>query len=459
MNEPIFENVDIFLPGQGDTLTQAPAYHWERTEERSEISAKEGLLERAWTADVPKDSADSVLHTAGLSANLYRSTRDPETVLVSIIGSNSEQRKKLARSTFIFDHTYLSHHDYDGFGLHLPGLIVLRSGSAVAVCQRRHGSMADQGHEADVLVSHSEDHGKTWSRQEVIYAEKGQFTFLGAIVEDRSSGTIFVTGWNMPAGIVWDLGFFSTYAAQGGGFWVIQSTDDGLTWSEARHVDPTPNPDGWVGWPNNSAHGIQLSDGSNGGRLVIPGFLYKEGEPGEVPGVRGGLLYSDDHGRTWTVGAVLPEGSDEVSLVETSDGEIYVSYRKNTRKTEGRTFARSRDGGESFYELGEHGELSSLAVHVGLARYVSSTNEDSEFLLFSHCVRSGGADMTIYASRDSGRTWPVSKLVDQRPCRYSDLAVTADGTVLCMYTVGEIEDREKITVARFNQEWLFAQPG
>ena len=64
--------------------------------------------------------------------------------------------------------------------------------------------------------------------------------------------------------------------------------------------------------------------------------------------------------------------------------------------------------------------------------------------------------MTIYVSQDDGRTWPMSKLIDKRPCRYSDLAVTADGTVLCIYTVGEMRDSEKLAVARFNQEWLFA---
>ena len=29
MSEAFFEKVDVFLPGQGETLAQAPAYHWE----------------------------------------------------------------------------------------------------------------------------------------------------------------------------------------------------------------------------------------------------------------------------------------------------------------------------------------------------------------------------------------------------------------------------------------------
>jgi len=66
--------------------------------------------------------------------------------------------------------------------------------------------MGDGGHEDDDLMSRRADGGKTWSRQRVIYAKQGQYTFLGAVVEDRISGTLFVGGWDMPAGVVDDLG-------------------------------------------------------------------------------------------------------------------------------------------------------------------------------------------------------------------------------------------------------------
>ena len=32
MSEAFFEKIDVFLPGQGEELTQAPAHHWERAE-------------------------------------------------------------------------------------------------------------------------------------------------------------------------------------------------------------------------------------------------------------------------------------------------------------------------------------------------------------------------------------------------------------------------------------------
>ena len=156
--------------------------------------------------------------------------------------------------------------------------------------------------------------------------------------------------------------------------------------------------------------GFSSRVGPHRGRLVVPGFLYKEGEPGEVPGVRGGLLYSDDHGETWTVGAVLPEGSDEVSLVETAGGEIYVSYRRNTCRRDGRTFARSRDGGQGFCELGEHEDLSGRPVHVGLAP------------AWSGCQQSSGRAALL---APHGRESP-----DPRRCGHDNLREPRRGTYL-----------------------------
>ena len=64
--------------------------------------------------------------------------------------------------------------------------------------------------------------------------------------------------------------------------------------------------------------------------------------------------------------------------------------------------------------------------------------------------------MTIRLSRDEGRSWLTSRRLEPGLSRYSDLAVTADGTILCLYTNGKVRDSEKISVARFNLEWLTA---
>jgi len=413
------DKIDVFLPGKDGVLTQSPKFCWK--------------------------------HDPKIIGHFYYSTRDPDDVMILIKGATEEQRAHLAKANVTIDHTSLKHHDLDGFGVALPGLLVTRQGTVIAVGQQRHASMSDGGHGNDVLISRSKDDGKSWSRQEVVPTEDGVYTQYGPVFEDRASSTIFLCYWKIPTDVLDDLGFFSTYAEQGGGFWLLKSRDEGRSWSKPFYVRPKRNSEGWIGWNNNSVHGIQLAWGKYKDRLVLPAFLYKKGEAGQVPGVRGGLVYSDDHGESWTTGAVLPEGSDEVTLVETVDGGIYVSYRKNTLSTGRRHFACSVDGGGSFCEYGEHEEITDRNLHAGLARYSSEVEGKPNIILFSN---PRGPDMTIYMSRDEGRTWTTQKILASCPTRYSDLAVTPEGTILCLYTNGTVRDQEKITVARFNLEWL-----
>ena len=439
MSEAFFEKVDVFLSGQGETLLPAPAHHWELVEE---------------------------IH--GL---FFLSTRDPNAVLVTPMGATREQKRRLERAKITVDHTNQQFHDLDGFVVHIPGLLVTEQGTVIAVCQKRHDSGSDGRTAKDILLSRSEDGGKTWTRQEVIYEDPESHSCPSALVEDRSTGTLFLAFWKVPAHIVDILDYFRINGEQCAELWLLKSTDEGRTWSGPSHIRPAPNEDGWVGWANNGVHGIQLTAGEHAGRLVIPAFLFKAGEPGQVAGIRGGLLYSDDHGESWRAGGVLPNGSDESSLVETVEGDIYVSYRRNTRRTGYRHSARSTDGGESFAELGEHEDLPGPGLNVGLIRYASRTDGPGPLLLYSHppslirarpgetpAPRLGGSDMTVYLSRDEGRTWPVSRLIEPGPARYSDLAVTQDGTILCIYTNGKTRDREKISVARFNLAWVLEGP-
>ena len=90
----------------------------------------------------------------------------------------------------------------------------------------------------------------------------------------------------------------------------------------------------------------------------------------------------------------------------------------------------------------------------GLVRHPGIPGRDGPWLLHSsprttkreHRERK---DVTIHASRDDGRTWPVRRLLQPGPSAYSDLAVLPDGRVLCLY-----EARNDIRIARFDLAWL-----
>ena len=266
MPAELFETVDVFLPSDGETLNQDVAAHWQR--------------------------GDSV------QAQIYLSQRDDDAVMLHLSGLTAEQRRILNEHRVIVDARF-QHHAIDGYGLRMPGLVVTPQGTAIAVVGQRVGSMADGGHETNILMSRSEDGGRTWTRQRQIFAEPAINTFLGPIFVDRTTNVVYVAFWKLPQEEGNGLDYFAPYAKQGGGFWMVKSADEGQTWSDAFYVRPSPNPAGWMAWSNNSVHGIQLALGPRAGRLVIPAFLYKEGETGQAPGVRGGLMYSDDHAESW----------------------------------------------------------------------------------------------------------------------------------------------------------------
>jgi sialidase-1 len=62
--------------------------------------------------------------------------------------------------------------------------------------------------------------------------------------------------------------------------------------------------------------------------------------------------------------------------------------------------------------------------------------------------------MTVWASFDGAKTWPVKRTVYEGPSAYSSLAAGKDGAVYLLFERGEKKLYENIAVARFNLEWL-----
>ena len=79
-----------------------------------------------------------------------------------------------------------------------------------------------------------------------------------------------------------------------------------------------------------------------------------------------------------------------------------------------------------------------------------------DVLLFSTPDDPGGSrvKMTVWASFDGAKTWPVKRLVWKGPSAYSSLAAGQDGTVYLLFERGRKKLYETIAVARVNLGWL-----
>lgn len=346
-----------------------------------------------------------------------------------------------------------------GENIHLPSILVTRGGAVIAACQLRKKAAGDWGHDTDILLRRSSNGGQNWEPVQVVYRQAGINAVNGPIVQDRDSGTIILPITQVPSKQTTQAQWVENLVRGGGSMDFITSADDGKTWSAVKACKPI-GPPGLIAWPSNSAHGIQLPTG----RLVLGAFVaevkpasqhYQECE------YSAGLVLSDDHGVTWRIGARIPyNGTDEITLAQTADGEIYVNYRHNNRNPYDlvRGYARSRDHGESFYEIGLQDHLSRADCHAGLVRYTAgpSPSPTRATLVFSgptgleQGIAMGRHHLAMRVSYDNGRSWPVSQVVVEGSASYSDLAVTPDGTLLCLYGISTFEKRSKMDLLRLS---------
>ena len=88
-------------------------------------------------------------------------------------------------------HVYSS--GQDGYHTYrIPALLVTGQGTLLAFCEGRRNDRRDHG-DIDLLVKRSEDNGETWSSQEVVYGEPGEVTIGNPCpVLDRDTGTIWL---------------------------------------------------------------------------------------------------------------------------------------------------------------------------------------------------------------------------------------------------------------------------
>ncbi len=317
-----------------------------------------------------------------------------------------------------------------------PNVVVTNKGTVVAIWGN-----------SGVTIRRSEDGGKSWGKP-INIAEKG-YNGGGAIV-DTSSGDIliFVEDRQPPAPLT-----------------VYRSKDDGKTWKPQETVIKKD-----LNGNNPSMHmnesGITLAVGPKKGRLLRASRFYGSNErEAEWSKHYTNAVYSDDGGFTWKTSSPFPEnGTGEAALVELSNGRVYYNSRvhwperpNNRRRRE----AWSDDGGETWKEwkivnaLPDGDQGRAYGCMAGMTRIPSNEND---VIIFSNLdtEASHRERVSVWASMDGGKTWPVKRLVDPGRSGYSSLSVGRRGTPSegWIYLHYEHDPIKGSHMARFNLSWL-----
>jgi sialidase-1 len=144
-------------------------------------------------------------------------------------------------------------------------------------------------------------------------------------------------------------------------------------------------------------------------------------------------------------------------VVELPEGRLLLNMRNYDRNQRQRQSAISNDGGQTWEDQRHVPELIEPICQASIRRHSWPAAGKAGVLVFSNPASAQKRErMTLRASFDEGKTWPVARLLDPRPAAYSCLAILPDGQIGILYEAGQKNPYETLVFARFPLDWITA---
>lgn len=368
-------------------------------------------------------------------------------MLASLIpfGAESTAAASELKQKMLFESGTGGHHTY-----RIPAIVVAKDGTLVAFCEGRKNSRSDTG-DIDLLVSRSEDNGKHWTTPEIVWNDAGNTCGNPCPVVDQETGSIWLlTTWN--SGDSHEKRIHAGFGDDSRKVFVLHSEDNGKTWSEPNDITTDVKKTGWSWYATGPGAGIQIKHGKYRNRLVIPCDHKVFMGEGKKEKYYSHAIYSDDQGKTWQLGNATPtDAVNECEVVELIGGKLLLNMRNYDKKSHTRQIATSNDGGETWEDQKFDPALIEPICQASIRRHSWPTDGKPGVILFSNPASNKRKNMTVRASFDDAKTWPVKKVLYTDSSAYSCLVVLPNGDVGCLY---EVDNYRGITFAKFPLEWL-----
>ncbi|MBN2651941.1 MAG: exo-alpha-sialidase [Spirochaetales bacterium] len=328
------------------------------------------------------------------------------------------------------------------FGYRIPSIISVGEGKLVAFAEGRKESLSDAGR-IDLVSKRSDDFGKTWSEMIVVWSDGANTCGnpCPVFIEDEQK-IVLLSTWNNSRdreGQIWAKQSIDTRRV-----FVLESLDLGLTWSEPREITDMAKRPEWGWYATGPGVGIILQHGQNKGRIIIPS------DHSDGTNANSHLIYSDDNGKTWEIGAIVGPGSNECQAVELDNGDIILNMRRaNPFDQPVRLQAISKDGGLSF-EDGEFGKIN-LTKDID-PRCQAGFVRRGGLIVFSNANSTKRKNMTVKLSYTNDTNWDKIIPVFAGPSAYSCPVIDKSGRIGLLFEAGGTFRYEGIWFAEIPNE-------
>lgn len=306
----------------------------------------------------------------------------------------------------------------------IPSLVTTKNGTLLAIGDGRLNSNADVPARIDFYIRRSTDNGTTWG--ESIIISNTEYGGDACTVVDKTTGRIFIFyAYSQYKNIFGSDGNPNSENCLRSRY--IYSDDDGLTWSNSVDLTAALYKAGDNSYWASGGTGIQLRNGT----LVIPIAVVRSGV------IFGGILYSTDHGATWSRSQTNSfDKFDENTIVELNDGRVMVNSR-NHYGNGSRLVTYTSDLGTTWEPYSFDATLIDPICQGNIMRYTSTLDgSDKNRILFSNPgSTSARIDGTLRISYDEGQTWAYSKLYQAGDSNYSCISILPDGKIGVFYEV------------------------
>ena len=240
---------------------------------------------------------------------------------------------------------------------------------------------------------------------------------------------------------------------------LIFSKDHGHTWSDPVDLNPMVKLPWMLFVGAGPGTGLQILEGQHAGRLLFPVYYHNRNKVASS-----GVIYSDDHGKTWHMGRSVnhdrimdglpmdPENTadsranlGECQVTELPGGRVRIMLRNNFGAHT--LTALSDDGGETWHSLRE----TTLPDPQCQSHILRIRHKKQDLWLFSNPANSNSRVCgTVRVSFDGGETWPVAKIIEPGEFAYSCMTLLPDGQIGLLYEGQNIHQR----FMKFALEWL-----